>query len=246
MFCNKPLKPLTIKSVATYTLAQAPEVQVSVPGKDSVTTRDKALDKIKQMLESGELPTELSIGLSTEQLILTVAPGKITNAEGDEEQEPLEVAVRELQKFLFLKLRTQRLKLGATQARQIIATILTEETNEQDVDQLEEMLKGNFKTLKEFVGVLKEYRQAKPGAETALIILDEALEFNLSSPATSGTANSSDEMDTLTSDTEALVAKAETTETTAEEITMQKSKNGKPRRAQPIDSKAGSNNATNS
>ena len=153
--------------MATYTLAQASEVQVSVPGKDSVTNRDKALDKIKQMLESGELPTELSIGLSTEQLVLTAAPGKITFPLGDEEQEPVEVAVRELQKFLFLKLRTQRLKLGATQARQNIATILTEETNEQDIDQLEEMLKGNFKTLKEFVGVLKEYRQAKPGAESS-------------------------------------------------------------------------------
>ncbi len=201
------------------------------------------------MIESGELPTELSNGLSTEQLILTEAP-----VEGDEEQEPLEVAVRELQKFLLLKLRTQRLKLGATHARQNIAVILTDETNKQDVDQLEETLKGNFKALKEFVGVLKEYRQAKPGAELALIILDEALEFNLSSSATSGTANSSnemnilasdtealvakaettnlsDKMDTLTSDTEALVAKAETTETTAEEITIQKSKNGKPRRA---------------
>ena len=218
--------------MATYTLAQAPEVQVSVPGKDSVTNRDKALDKIKQMLESGELPTELSIGLSTEQLVLTAAPGKITFHLGDEEQELIEVAVRELQKFLFLKLRTQRLKLGATQARQNIATILTEETNEQDIDQLEEMLKGNFKTLKEFVGVLKEYRQAKPGAESALIILDEALEFKLSSPATSGTTNSSDEIDTLASDTEALVFKAEMTETTAEEITIERAKNGKPRRAQ--------------
>ena len=148
--------------MATYTLVEAPDITVSVRGKDSPTTRSKALDKITEMIESGELPTELSNGLSTEQLILTEAP-----IEGDEEQEPLEVAVRELQKFLFLKLRTQRLKLGATQARQNIATILTEETNEQDIDQLEEMLKGNFKTLKEFVGVLKEYRQAKPGAESS-------------------------------------------------------------------------------
>jgi len=46
----------------------------------------------------------------------------------------------ELQKFLFLKLRTQRLKLGATQARQSIAAILAEESIEQDLDQLEEML----------------------------------------------------------------------------------------------------------
>ena len=148
--------------MATYTLVEDPDITVSVRGKDSPTTRNKAIDKIAEMIESGELPTEVSNGLSTEQLILTEIP-----IEGDEEQEPMEMAVRELQKFLFLKLRTQRLKLGATQARQNIATILTEETNEQDIDQLEEMLKGNFKTLKEFVGVLKEYRQAKPGAESS-------------------------------------------------------------------------------
>ena len=54
----------------------------------------------------------------------------------------------------------------------------------------------------------------------------------MSSPATSGTTNSSDEIDTLASDTEALVFKAEMTETTAEEITIERAKNGKPRRAQ--------------
>ncbi len=122
------------------------------------------------------------------------------------------MAVRELQKFLFLKLKTQRLKLAATQARQSIAVILTEETIEQDLDQLEEMLKGNFKTLKEFVGVLREYRQAKPGAESALSILDEALKVQLSAPATSDSANSSTEMDVLASDNEAFTEQADPTE----------------------------------
>lgn len=214
--------------MATYTLVEAPEISVSVRGKDSPTTRSKALDKIAEMIESGELPTELSNGLSAEQLILTKAP-----VEGDEEQEPMEMAVRELQKFLFLKLRTQRLKLGATQARQSIAAILAEESIEQDLDQLEEMLKGNFKTLKEFVGVLKEYRQAKPGAESALSILDEALQVKLSTQATSGSANSSTEMDALASDTEAFTDQAETTETSADEITIETAKNGKQRRELP-------------
>jgi len=45
-----------------------------------------------------------------------------------------------------------------------------------NLDQLEEMLKGTA------VGVLKEYRQAKPGAESALSILDEALQVKLSAP----------------------------------------------------------------
>ena len=214
--------------MATYTLAEAPESPVSVRGKDSPTTRSKALDKIAEMIESGELPTELSNGLSTEQLILTEAP-----VEGDEEQEPMEMAVRELQKFLFLKLRTQRLKQGATQARESIATVLAEESIEQDLDQLEEMLKGNFKTLKEFVGVLREYRQAKPGAESALSILDEALQVKLSTPATSDSANSAIEIDALASDTEVSTDRAETTEKGADESAIETAKNGKQRRAQP-------------
>ncbi len=240
--------------MATYTLAEAPEITVSIRGKDSLITRNKALDKITEMLGSGELSTELPNGLSTEQLILTEASAKTTDAEGDEEQEPLEMAVRELQKFLFLKLRTQRLKQGATQARQNIASVLTEESIEQDLDQLEEMLKGNFKTLKEFVGILREYRQAKPGAETALVILDEALQFNLSSPAASNAStNSSTEIDPLASDTnasidgtkianndtetEVSIAEAETTETNTDEITTETAKNSKQIRPQPNGSK---------
>jgi len=241
--------------MATYTLAEAPEITVSIRGKDSLITRNKALDKITEMLGSGELPTELPNGLSTEQLILAEASAKTTDTEGDEEQEPLEMAVRELQKFLFLKLRTQRLKQGATQARQNIASILTEESIEQDLDQLEEMLKGNFKTLKEFVGILREYRQAKPGAESALVILDEALQFNLSSPAASNAStNSSTEIDPLASDTsastdgtkianndtetEVSIAEAETTETNTDEITTETAKNSKQIRPQPNGSKA--------
>jgi len=50
------------------------EITVSVRGKDSSTTRNKALDKIAEMLGSGELTTELPNGLSTEQLILTEVP----------------------------------------------------------------------------------------------------------------------------------------------------------------------------
>ena len=239
--------------MATYTLAEAPEVTVSVRGKDSLITRNKAIDKITDMLESGELLTELPNGLSTEQLILTEASAKTTDAEGDEEQEPLEMAVRELQKFLFLKLRTQRIKQGATQARQNIATILTEESIEQDLDQLEEMLKGNFKTLKEFVGILREYRQAKPGAESALVILDEALQFNLSSPATSNASATSTEIEPLASDTnastaqnnianndtetEVSVAEAGTTENNTDKITTETAKNSKQIKAQPNGSK---------
>ncbi|MBV8887740.1 MAG: hypothetical protein JO235_27610 [Chroococcidiopsidaceae cyanobacterium CP_BM_RX_35] len=171
--------------MATYTLTEAPELIVSVRGKDSINTRNKALEKINEMAVSGELNTELPDSLNTEQLILTEATVKTTDTDGDEEQEPLEMAVCELQKCLLIKLRTQRLKQSATQARQNIATVLTEESTEQDLDQMEEMLKGNFKTLKDYVNALREFRQARPGAEEALAILDEALQVNLSISAIS-------------------------------------------------------------
>jgi len=76
-----------------------------------------------------------------------------------------------------------------------------------NLDQLEEMLKGNSK--QEFVGVLREYHQAKPGAESALSILDEALQVKLSTKQPLG-ANSSTEMDALASDSEAFTDQAET------------------------------------
>lgn len=197
--------------MATYTLAEVPEVTVSVRGKDSPIIRQKALDQIADMLESGELLTELPKELSIEQLVLTDS-AKTTDTESDEEQ-PLEMALRELQKFLFLKLRTQRLKQSATVARQNMANLLSEETLEQDLDEAEETIKGHFKTLKDFVGVLREYRQSKPRAESALIVLDEALGFNLSTPDTLKTSNSTTKTKTsLDEDVSKIETKAELTD----------------------------------
>jgi len=209
--------------MATYTIPEVPDVLVTVRGKDSITTRQKALDKIADMLSSGELPTEVPKGLTPDDLILTEAPARTTDAEGDEEQEPLSMAVREVHKFLLLKIKTQRLKQLALQARQNIDTILTEESIEQDFDQLEEMLKGDYKTIKEFVGALGEYRQTKTGAEAALRLLDEALKFELSILITSSPI-SLIETEVFAPETKAETAK-ETTETEGE-ATNQKSKNG--------------------
>lgn len=197
--------------MATYTLAEVPEVTVSVRGKDSPIIRQKALDQIADMLESGELLTELPKDLSIEQLVLTDS-AKTTDTESDEEQ-PLEMALRELQKFLFLKLRTQRLKQSATIARQNMANLLSEETLEQDLDEAEETIKGHFKTLKDFVGVLREYRQSKPRAESALIVLDEALGFNLSTPA-SKTNSTATETKTSLDEDASKTDKAELTDET--------------------------------
>jgi len=208
--------------MATYVLAELPDILITVRGKDSITTRQKALDKIADMLSSGELSTEVPKGLTPDLLILTEAPARTTDAEGDEEQEPLSMAVRELHKFLLLKIRTQRLKQLAVQARQNIDTILTEESIEQDLDQLEETVKGDYKTLKEFVLALGEYRQTKTGAEAALAILDEALQFKLSITTT---PSSLAETEGFGSNTKEKTAKTGTTDTEGE-VTNERSKNG--------------------
>ena len=194
--------------MATYTLTETPELKVTIRGKDSPDTRNKALEKISKMVELGELNPELLASLNAEGLIITEAPARTVDAEGDVEPEPLEVAIRELQKCLFLKLRTQGLKHSANQARQNIATALAEESAELDLDQIEETLKGNFKTLKEYVNSLREFRQVRSGAEAALAILDEALQVNLSILAIPNSkANSSTVSETSPSQPKASGAK---------------------------------------
>ena len=212
--------------MAMYTLSDLPEVKVSVQGKDSPTTRQKAIDKIAEMSKTGELPDVLPNGLSVEQLLLIEAPSQTTDLESDEEEDPLIVAVRELNKFSPLKIKTQRLKQAALQARRNIDVLFTEEPIEEDLDQLEEILKGNFKTLKEFAGSLVEYRKAKPGAEQARLILDEALQLSLSTPSTSESSANSSTASELTSP--APVASVAETEA---ETTTETAKNGKKRRS---------------
>jgi hypothetical protein len=209
-----------------YTLSDLPEVKVSVQGKDSPITRQKAIDKIAEMSKAGELLDVLANDLSAEQLLLIEAPPQTADLESDEEEDPLIVAVRELNKFSPLKIKTQRLKQAALQARRNIDVLFTEEPIEEDLDQLEEILKGNFKTLKDFAGSLVEYRKAKPGAEQARLILDEALQLSLSTPSTSELSANSSTANELTSP--APVASVAETE---DETTTETAKNGRKRRS---------------
>ena len=52
-----------------YTLVQSPEIILTVPGKDSNKARDKAMDKLMEIMEAGDLPTELEEGFGPQQLI---------------------------------------------------------------------------------------------------------------------------------------------------------------------------------
>ena len=52
-----------------YSLAQSPEVILTVSGKDSAKAREKAMDQLMELMDAGKLPTNLAEGFSPSQLI---------------------------------------------------------------------------------------------------------------------------------------------------------------------------------
>ena len=114
------------------------------------------------MLASGELSTDSSLSLNAEDLILDEAPATTLSSQDDETHEPKDLALRELQKFLVLKIRTQKLKQAVVQIRTQIETVLTQEKIEPEQELLESDIKSSFKTLKEYMSLLKDCRIAKP------------------------------------------------------------------------------------
>jgi len=51
-----------------YTLAQSPDIILTVPGKDSAKAREKAMDQLMQLMDEGKLPTELEDGFSAKTI----------------------------------------------------------------------------------------------------------------------------------------------------------------------------------
>ena len=48
--------------MVSYTLPQNPDTIITVRGKDSERARQKAMDKLVEMMDSGEIPIELENG----------------------------------------------------------------------------------------------------------------------------------------------------------------------------------------
>ena len=55
--------------MVSYTLPQNPDTIITVRGKDSERARQKAMDKLVEMMDSGEIPIELENGFGPEQFI---------------------------------------------------------------------------------------------------------------------------------------------------------------------------------
>ncbi|MDJ0553157.1 MAG: hypothetical protein QNJ68_01680 [Microcoleaceae cyanobacterium MO_207.B10] len=151
-----------------YTLPQTPDTIITVRGKDSEKARQKAMDQLVDMMDSGELPTELENGFSPEQFI-EVKESKETVSD---EEDSVAQAVQILSDLAALKIKVVESREEALKIRSAIEVLFTDEPVK-----VEEIvnLKDGFKVLKNFALSNLRYREARSKAEEARAILDNAL-----------------------------------------------------------------------
>ncbi|MEM6518031.1 MAG: hypothetical protein AAF892_07365 [Cyanobacteria bacterium P01_D01_bin.71] len=153
-----------------YTLAQSPEIVLDVSGKDSRKAREKAMDQLVELMDDGQLPTNLANGFDPQQFIEVKPPE--SNADVKSQEDTVVEAVQILSHLATLKLKTQDSREEALQVRKLVDLLFTDEpiTEEQIAS-----LKDGFKTLKSFAQSNLKYRDARSQAESARQILDDAL-----------------------------------------------------------------------
>lgn len=152
-----------------YTLPQSPEVILAVRGKDSPKAREKAMDKLMALMDSGSLPTDLEEGFDPEQFVEVKEPDFADRGEEDAIGE----AVQVLSNLASLKLKMMECRQEALKAREQIDILFSDEAGSP-----EEIanLKDGFKALKNFAVANLRYREARGQAEEARAILDAALQ----------------------------------------------------------------------
>ncbi len=151
-----------------YTLVQSPEIILTVPGKDSDKARNKAMDKLMDMMEAGDLPTELEEGFSPQQLIEVKEPSM--NAASGEDT--IIEAVQLLSNLATLKLKVQETRTEALEVRKLVDILFSDQSvSEEEISNLKE----GFKVLKNFAQANLRYKEARDKAEQARQVLDQAL-----------------------------------------------------------------------
>lgn len=151
-----------------YTLAQSPEIILTVPGKDSAKARDKAMDQLMELMEADKLPTELEEGFGPQQLIEVKEP-TTDNTSGED---AITQAVQILSNLATLKLKVQETRVEALEIRKAVDVLFSDNSvTEEEITRLKE----GFKVLKTFAQANIRYQEAKIKAEQARQVLDQAL-----------------------------------------------------------------------
>lgn len=154
-----------------YTLAQSPEVQINVRGKDSNKAREKAMDQLIELMDDGKLPTNLSDGFSPDQLIEVKEPQPTDTIK--QQEDAVVEAVQVLNHLATLKVKMQASRTEALKVRELVDLLFADDPISDD--QLTE-LKDGFKTLKSFAQSNLRFREARSQAEAARQVLDAALQ----------------------------------------------------------------------
>jgi hypothetical protein len=155
-------------TMVQYTLAQSPETIFTVPGKDSLKAREKAMDQLMELMDAGALPTELGDGFSPKQFIEVKEPTTLNTADDD----TITQAVQILSNLANLKLKLQDSRTEAMQVRAQIDVLFNDEpVSEAQITSLKE----GFKALKTYAQANLRYKEARSQAEAARAILDAAL-----------------------------------------------------------------------
>jgi hypothetical protein len=158
-----------------YTLAQSPEVILTVKGKDSVKARDEAMDQLMDLMDAGKLTTELKEGFGPKQFIEV----KELEDSASEEEDGITQAVQILSNLATLKLKVMESRDEALKVRAAIDILFTDEP--VNVDEITN-LKDGFKVLKTFAQANVRYREARAKGEEARTILDAALQSSEPEP----------------------------------------------------------------
>ncbi|MBD2300877.1 hypothetical protein H6G80_13655 [Nostoc sp. FACHB-87] len=151
-----------------YTLAQSPEIILSVPGKDSAKARDKAMDQLMELMDAGKLPTELEEGFGPQQLIEV----KESTSDHNNSEDAITQAVQVLSNLATLKLKVQESRTEALELRKAVDILFSDNSvTEEEITRLKE----GFKVLKNFAQANLRYQEARAKAEQARQVLDQAL-----------------------------------------------------------------------
>ncbi|ALF52845.1 hypothetical protein ACX27_08210 [Nostoc piscinale CENA21] len=151
-----------------YTLAQSPEIILTVPGKDSAKARDKAMDQLMELMDAGKLPTELEEGFGPQQLIEV----KESTSDHSNSEDAITQAVQVLSNLATLKLKVQESRTEALELRKAVDILFSDNAvTEEEITRLKE----GFKVLKNFAQANLRYQEARAKAEQARQVLDQAL-----------------------------------------------------------------------
>merc|ERR1739838_432344 len=107
-------------------LPQNPDIIITVRGKNSERARQKAMDKLVEMMDSGEILTELENGFSPEQFIAAKESKELKEIISEEE-DAVAQAVQILSDFAALKIKVVESREEALKIFSAIKVLFTDQ-----------------------------------------------------------------------------------------------------------------------